>query len=99
MAKETMFSLKLETELREAFMNAAAHVDRPASQVVRELMRDFIQQQENTRAHEAWFRAEVAQGLREADDPAVERVPHHEAAASWRRQRAEWVKQAESDAE
>lgn len=99
MAKETMFTLKLEAELREAFMNASAHVDRPASQVVRELMRDFIQRQQDARAHDAWFRAEVAQGLREADDPAVERVPHSEVATSWRRQRAEWIRQAETDAE
>lgn len=99
MAKETMFTLKLEAELRDAFMNAAAHVDRPASQVVRELMRDFIQKQQDTQAHEAWFRAEVAQGLREADDPAIERVPHSEVATSWQRQRAEWIKHAETGSE
>jgi predicted transcriptional regulator len=44
MAKEAVFTMKLEPELRDAFMKAAEAVDRPASQIVREMMRDFIQQ-------------------------------------------------------
>ena len=35
MAKEAVFTMKLEPELRAAFMEAAASDDRPASQVVR----------------------------------------------------------------
>ena len=42
MAKEAVFTMKLEPELREAFMAAAHEEDRPASQIVREMMRDFI---------------------------------------------------------
>ncbi|MBO6724682.1 MAG: antitoxin of toxin-antitoxin stability system [Rhizobiaceae bacterium] len=44
MPKEAVFTMKLEPELRDAFMAAAAEVDRPASQIVREFMRDFVQQ-------------------------------------------------------
>ena len=44
MAKEAVFTLKLEPELRDAFMKAAAAADRPASQIVREMMRDYVQQ-------------------------------------------------------
>lgn len=44
MAKEAVFTLKLEPELRDAFMAAAAAADRPASQIVREFMRDYVQQ-------------------------------------------------------
>jgi predicted transcriptional regulator len=44
MPKEAVFTMKLEPELREAFMAAAAEVDRPASQIVREFMRDFVGQ-------------------------------------------------------
>ena len=36
MAKEAMFSMKLEPELRAEFMAAAESVHRPASQVLRE---------------------------------------------------------------
>jgi predicted transcriptional regulator len=43
MAKEAVFTMKLEPELRDAFMAAAKAADRPASQIVREFMRDFVQ--------------------------------------------------------
>jgi predicted transcriptional regulator len=88
MSKETMFTLKLESELHNAFMAEAQAAHRPASQVVRELMREFIQRQQQSREHDAWFRAEVEQGLREADTPGVKRIPHEEVANSSRHQRA-----------
>jgi predicted transcriptional regulator len=94
MPKEAMFTLKLEPELREQFMAEAAAADRPASQIIREFMRDFIRQQRATREHDAWFRAEVERGMREADDPSVKRISQEEVSAKWRRQRAELVKRA-----
>ncbi|MDR2212439.1 MAG: antitoxin of toxin-antitoxin stability system [Pseudomonadales bacterium] len=44
MSKESVFTMKLEPELRAAFMAVAASEDRPASQVMRELMRGYIEQ-------------------------------------------------------
>lgn len=44
MSKEAVFTMKLEPELRDAFMAAAKDADRPASQLVREFMRDYVQQ-------------------------------------------------------
>lgn len=44
MAKEAVFTMKLEPELRDAFMAAAEAEDRPASQIVREFMRDYVRQ-------------------------------------------------------
>ena len=46
MAKEAVFTMKLEPELRDAFMAAAKRVDRPASQILRELMREFVETHE-----------------------------------------------------
>jgi predicted transcriptional regulator len=43
MAKEAVFTMKLEPELREQFMAEAEASHRPASQVLRELMREFIE--------------------------------------------------------
>ncbi|MGO8954707.1 MAG: hypothetical protein ACLPWS_00425 [Rhodomicrobium sp.] len=43
MPKETVFTMKLEPELRADFLAEAAH--RPASQILRERMREFIQSQ------------------------------------------------------
>jgi hypothetical protein len=55
------------------------------------------------RAHEAaaydkWFRAEVTQAIKEADDPNAEWVSHEEAEASWAKQRAALVKRIEGQA-
>ena len=94
MAKEAVFTMKLEPELRDQFMAEAAASDRPASQLVREFMRDFVQRQREAREHDAWFRAEVKQALREADDPKVKRIPHEEVKRRWRQRRATLLKRA-----
>lgn len=62
MAKEAVFTMKLESELRDEFMAAAEAAHRPASQVMRELMRDFIQQQQQAREYEAFVRKKVEAG-------------------------------------
>ncbi len=88
MIKAAMFTLKLEPELRDQFMAEAAASHQPASQLVREFMRSYIAEQQAARDHDAWFRAEVEQALREADDPATVFVPHEEVKAEWQRRRA-----------
>lgn len=42
-----------------------------------------------------WFLEEVAQALKEADDPNTEWVSNEEAKASWAQQRAELLKRVE----
>ena len=94
MAKEAMFTLKLETDLRDDFMAEAEAAHRPASQLVREFMRNFVQQQRHVREHDAWLRGEIQQGMREADDPAVKRISHDDVSENWQRQRADLMKRA-----
>ena len=94
MLKEAMFTLKLEPELRDQFMAEAEATHRPASQIVREFMRKFVEQQREAREHDVWFRAEVEQGMREADDPTIQRIPHEQVTSNWQQQRAELVKLA-----
>lgn len=65
MAKESVFTLKLEEDLRDAFMAEAAAMDRPASQLVREFMRDFVRTRREEREHDSWFRAEVEKALKD----------------------------------
>ena len=45
-SKEVQMSIKMEPELRDQFMDAAAKSHRPAAQIVRDLMRSFIVCQE-----------------------------------------------------
>jgi predicted transcriptional regulator len=75
-------------------MAEAAAMHRPASQLIRELVSEFVAQRRAGREHDAWFRAAVEEGLRQADDPSVARIPHDEIAAEWRVQREELAKQA-----
>jgi hypothetical protein len=60
--KEAIFTMKLESELRTEFMAEAAAADRPASQVVRELMRDYIDRRREARAYDEHLRRKVEAG-------------------------------------
>jgi predicted transcriptional regulator len=71
---ETTFTFRVDQELKEAFTRVAHAHDRPGSQLRRDFMREYVERAE----HDAWFRAEVEQSLREADDPNVELIPHEE---------------------
>ncbi|WP_421380982.1 antitoxin of toxin-antitoxin stability system (plasmid) [Paraburkholderia sp. DD10] len=62
MSKEAVFTMKLEPELRAEFMAEAEAAHRPASQVLRELMRDFVQRQREARDYEEFLRGKVEAG-------------------------------------
>ena len=51
--------MKLEPELRADFMAEAKASHRPASQLLRELMRDFVQRQKQAREYEDFVRGKV----------------------------------------
>lgn len=59
MSKAAIFTMKLEPDLRAEFMAEAEASHRPASQVVRELMRDFVQQQRERREHATFLQRKV----------------------------------------
>ena len=54
--------MKLEPELRAEFMAEAEAAHRPASQVLRELMRNFVQHQREAREYESFLRGKVEAG-------------------------------------
>lgn len=62
MPKEAVFTMKLEPELRAAFMAEAEAAHRPASQVLRELMREFVQRQRAAREYDEFLRSKVETG-------------------------------------
>ena len=59
MSKEAVFTMKLESELRAEFMAEAEAAHRPASQVLRELMREFVQQQRAAREYDHYLHSKV----------------------------------------
>lgn len=62
MPKEAVFTMKLESTLREDFVAAAKASDRPASQVLRELMREYIRRQNESRAYDTYLAQKVERG-------------------------------------
>jgi hypothetical protein len=94
MPEQTSFTLELDAELREQFLIEADAAKRPASDLVRDFMRAFVRQQRDGRDHDAWFRTEVEEALREADDPDIRRIPHETVSETWRCERAEILERA-----
>ena len=62
MSKEAVFTMKLESELRDNFMAEAEASHRPASQVLRELMREFVERQRQAREYDAFLASKVEAG-------------------------------------
>ena len=59
MAKEAVFTMKLDPELRDDFMAEAANEDRPASQILHELMRGYIEEHQQARDYDDYLRRKV----------------------------------------
>ena len=49
-------------------------------------------------AHDQWFRAQIEQGIKEADDPNTQWVTHEDAKTSWAKKRAELARRIEGGA-
>ena len=62
MSKEAVFTMKLEADLRSEFMAEAEAARRPASQVLRELMREFVQRQRDARDYDDFLKNKVEAG-------------------------------------
>jgi len=59
MTKAAVFTMKLEADLRDDFIAEAEASHRPASQIVRELMREFVRRQREKRKYEAFLQRKV----------------------------------------
>ncbi len=60
MALDAVFTLKLDEGLRDDFMAEAAAAHRTASQVARELMREYVESQRRAREYEAFLAEKVS---------------------------------------
>ena len=75
MPKNAVFTLKIEPELRADFIAEAEVSHRPASQILRELMRTFVLQQRAAREYDEFLqrkvdgaRASMREGLGQSND-------------------------------
>jgi hypothetical protein len=59
-SKEAVFTLKIEPDLRADFMAEAAAVHRSASQILRELMREYVESQRQSREYDEYVAKKIA---------------------------------------
>jgi len=64
---ETTFTFRVDESLKAEFSTAAKSRDRNAAQLLRDFMRDFVHQQQETAEHEVWFRRQVQIGIDSAN--------------------------------
>ena len=82
---EATFTFRVDEELKDEFSTAAKARDRTGAQLLRDFMRDFVRQQQDAAAHDAWFRRQVQVGLDSAHAGDVISAEEVEAeAAAWR---------------
>jgi predicted transcriptional regulator len=82
---EATFTFRVDENLKDQFTTAAKGRDRTGAQLLRDFMRDFVKQQQETAAHDAWFRRQVQIGLDSANAGDVISAEEVEAEASaWR---------------
>lgn len=83
---ETTFKFRVDESLKTEFSTAAKARDRTGAQLLRDFMRDFVRQQEDAAAHDAWFRRQVQVGLDSAN--AGNLIPAAEVEAQFAGKRA-----------
>ena len=96
--KEATFTFRIEPDLKRKFEQAAKNCDRPTAQLLREFMRDFVEEQEKRAMHDVWFRSQVDEAVREANDPSTVWVSNEEALAEMDREEAELLSRIKSGA-
>ncbi len=73
---EATFTFRVDQALKNEFATAAKARDRTSAQLLRDFMREFVQQQQEAVEHDVWFRRQVQAGLESANAgrlvPAVE---------------------------
>ena len=82
---EATFTFRVDDALKSEFAQAAKARDRTGAQLLRDFMRDFVRQQQESAEHDAWLRRQVQMGLDSANAGELLSSEEVEAeAASWR---------------
>ncbi|MDR0780468.1 MAG: hypothetical protein LBF16_07200 [Pseudomonadales bacterium] len=82
---ETTITFRVDATLKFEFAQAAKAHDRVSEQLLRDFMRDFIQQQKAVTQYDDWFHSQVQTGLNSANAGDLINAEEVEAeAAAWR---------------
>jgi predicted transcriptional regulator len=83
---DATFTFRVDQALKTEFSTAAKARDRSGAQLLRDFMREFVQQQHEAVAHDAWFRRQAQIGLDSAN--AGNLIPAAEVEAKFAAKRA-----------
>lgn len=83
---DATFTFRVDEALKSEFSSAAKARDRSGAQLLRDFMREFVQQQRQAAEHDAWYRAQVQAGLDSAN--AGKLVPAADVEAKFAAKRA-----------
>jgi predicted transcriptional regulator len=83
---EATFTFRVDEALKTEFSAVAKARDRSGAQLLRDFMREFVQQQQEVAEHDAWFRRQVQTGLDSAN--AGNLIPAAEVEAGFAAKRA-----------
>lgn len=82
---DATFTFRVDEALKNDFATAAKARDRTGAQLLRDFMREFVQQQQEAAEHDAWFRRQVQAGLDSANAGRLEPAAEVEARFAARR--------------
>ena len=83
---DATFTFRVEEDLKAQFTIAAKGRDRSGAQLLRDFMREFVQQQQVVADHEQWFRQQVQAGMDSAN--AGNLIPSADVEATFATRRA-----------
>ena len=93
MTEET-FTFRVDSDLKRQFMAAAKARDRSTSQLLRDFMRMFVQQEHDLGEYDTWFRRQVQAGLDSANSGDL--LPHDAIEAEMAARRAATLRRLKS---
>ena len=70
------FTFRVDEELKAEFALAAKSMDRSGAQLLRDYMREIVRREREAENYDAWFREQVAAGLKSAREGSV--IPNEE---------------------
>lgn len=85
---ETTVIVRVEGKLKAAFTSAAKAADRTASQLLRDFMRDYVNQQAEQAEYETWLRQKVKAGRKAVREGRVKASEDVETYFAERRKRS-----------
>ena len=91
---EATFTFRVDESLKDQFTVAAKSRDRTGAQLLRDFMREFVRQQQDSADYDTWFRTQVQAGLDSAN--AGRLVPAEDVEAMFAARRAETRRKLET---